>query len=108
MKKGIVMKRMILIAIVLVLLLSACSSPSSKIVGTWKGNDGATYTFNKEKVVLVKPWGTGTYEFIDEKTIMITFDGLLGLAGGLVYDVEFSGKNLLLTINEVTTTLTRE
>ncbi|NSW52546.1 MAG: hypothetical protein HPY85_08600 [Anaerolineae bacterium] len=100
-------QKLFLLLIILSLLLSACSA-SSKIVGSWVDADGVVYEFFKDGTVTIDSWGitiSGTYEFIDKDTLKMNLDGLWGIGGATVFDVEFSGKQLLLTSTGQTVTL---
>lgn len=97
-------KSIVILGLIVSLLLAGCSS-NGKIIGKWEAEDGSSFEFFKDGTVTMTSYGisfTGTYEFVDTDRVKITMDGLLGVAGGVIYDVEYSGGQLLLTSYGVT------
>lgn len=104
------MKIKLLVLIILAsLVLAACSS-SNRIVGAWEDQYGDQYEFYEDGTAVVTSYGvpiSGSYEFIDKDTIKFNFDGLLGLGGSSILDVEFSGGDLHLIANGETLVLNK-
>lgn len=99
--------KFVLLLLVLSLILAGCSG-AGKIVGKWQEANDTVYEFFKDGTLVVSSYGiqmTGVYEFVDNDTIKITMDGLLGIGGASVLDISFSGSQLRLNADGVITTL---
>ena len=98
---------LIIIVILVGVLLTACSA--NRLVGSWVDSSNVTYTFYEDGRLVIGGLipVTGTYEVLDGTRVMLTLDGLFGLAGGTVYDYKISGNRLTLSAMGVTAVLTR-
>ena len=94
MKKSIVLS---LIIICMVFLVSCSASKS--IVGSWTDDSGSSFNFYEDGTLTINSGllsTSGTYTFVDNDTMEVQLDGLLGIAGATVYDVEISKGELRL------------
>jgi len=94
MKKNIVLS---LIIICMVFLVSCSASKS--IVGSWTDDSGSSFNFYEDGTLTINSGllsTSGTYTFVDNDTMEVQLDGLLGIAGATVYDVEISKGELRL------------
>ena len=94
------MKTKAVVFLLIVSLLFAACSPSSKIVGRWEDADGAIYEFFKDGTMVIKTGifsVSGTYDFVDRDNLKLNMDGLWGIGGATVYSVKISGSQLTLS-----------
>lgn len=98
-------------ALLLGVILAACSPPHESIIGTWQDTAvDRTLTFHHDGRLNIIAEGTrigGNYRFIDDAHLELEFQGLLGglvdLAeafsgpGAMVFEVEVSRRDLRLT-----------
>ena len=94
MKKSIVLS---LIIICMVFLVSCSASKS--IVGSWTDDSGSSFNFYEDGTLTINSGllsTSGTYTFGDNDTMEVQLDGLLGIGGATVYDVEISKGELRL------------
>ena len=95
MKKKVV----VLFIFICLLILTSCST-SKNIVGNWLDDTGSSFTFYKDGTLTIGSGllsTSGTYTFIDKNTVKIHLDGLLGIGGATVYEVEIHKGELLLS-----------
>lgn len=94
MKKSVVLS----LVIICIVLLASCSV-SKSIVGSWTDDAGSSFNFYKDGTLTIDSGllsTSGTYTFIDNDTMKVQLDGLLGIGGATVYDVEISKGELRL------------
>jgi hypothetical protein len=78
--------------------LVSCSA-SKSIVGSWTDDSGSSFNFYEDGTLTINSGllsTSGTYTFVDNDTMEVQLDGLLGIAGATVYDVEISKGELRL------------
>lgn len=95
------MKKKVLVLLIFICLLIFTSCSTSKnIVGNWLDDNGSSYTFYKDGTLTIGSGllsTSGTYTFIDNNTVKIQLDGLLGIGGATVFEVEIHKGELLLS-----------
>ncbi len=93
------MKKILVFILFLSVALVGCSS-SVNIEGSWVDYDNSVYTFYKDGTIIIESFGiklSGEYEFIEKDTIKLELDGLWGIGGATIFEVEKSGNQLTLT-----------
>jgi hypothetical protein len=97
--RGKMKNKLFLVFLLTALVLSACST-SNKIVGTWQDELGDIFEFYEDGTVVLNSSGmqvSGVYEFIDDDTLKLSLDGFWGIGGATIMDVEFSGRQMMIT-----------
>ncbi len=105
MKKSVVLS----LVIICLVLLASCSD-SKSIVGSWTDDAGSSFNFYEDGTLTINSGllsTSGTYTFIDSDTMKVQLDGLLGIGGATVYDVEISKGELKLSTADQTLILTK-
>ncbi|MCU0485554.1 MAG: hypothetical protein MUC85_05525 [Anaerolineales bacterium] len=100
--------RLFVLLMMAAVLLSACGVQSA-IKGQWQQGNGEILEFADDGVLKFTSLGvtlTGSYEFVDDDTMQVAMDGLLGFTT-LTYDVSIEGDTLTLTTNGISLTYTR-
>lgn len=89
------------IVVVLLFMANACSS-KNQIVGRWKkpGNNSEVLVFYGDGRTTATSYGmrfSGSYVFLDDRTVLIDMPGLFCLSQSEVFDYSISGPKLTLT-----------
>lgn len=103
-------KKILLVFITLVLFLSACST-ERKIVGKWYDEYGTEINFYEDGTFIIKTSVinfSGEYKFVDNETLVLDSEGIIGLFGSQVFIVDISNDEMYLDSGDSVITLYSE
>ncbi len=104
-------KSLIVFTIFFIFSLLVSCSPQNQIEGKWYDEYGIEIEFYNDGTFVISNLGfslTGDYRFIDDETLLLESDGIIGLFGAQVFTVEISNQELVLRANNDEIRLYRE